>query len=369
METLEKKVSQSTPLRREKTHRDTGLNRLNSGSINGFVINGVVKKGAGVMALLMASALSLTSRTAQADETQGPPILSTSRLSDVVSDVTGEKPKSPEPSPRNQSFASATSRAASVIPCPATPNEEAGGSASWRQYRWGLHVHFDYINSPLRFFAKRAGEIYGDQVRKYVPRVGDVTLGRNFWMFGLGFSYRLSERTTMQHRLMYSITPGERTYQFEGEGKATYAGKEFNIGPVELTHEESGNILGWQSDFRWTLASTHNDGVRFVSGLGVGAWYLTPGESKLAAAPKQFPEYRVVATTAYTGFALEGHPLLGLEWRMTKGLQLNVNGALSIGYVSIWVDPPKNELVKFDTKRYDAPVLAPRADLSLSYHF
>ncbi|MBI5398370.1 hypothetical protein HZB03_02800 [Candidatus Woesearchaeota archaeon] len=187
-------------------------------------------------------------------------------------------------------------------------------------------------------------------------------------MFGLGFSYRFTDRVTMQQRLMYSITPRERTYQFEGEGKATYAGQEFNIGPVELTHEESGNILGWQSDFRYTLASTRNDGMRFVSGLGVGAWYFGYGESKLTGTPKQFPDYRATVTTSYNGFALEGHPLLGLEWRMIEGLQLNVNGALSIGYASIWVDPP-NELVKFDPKRYEGPILAPRADFSLSYHF
>ncbi|MBI5398657.1 hypothetical protein HZB03_04300, partial [Candidatus Woesearchaeota archaeon] len=155
METLEKKVSQSTP--------------LNSGSINGFLINGVVKKKARIMALLVTSALSLTSRTAQADDTQGQPILSTNRLSAAVSDVAGEKPKSPEPSLTNQSLALAASSAAPVIPCPATPNEEAAGSDSWKHYRRGLHVSFDYINSPLRFFAKRAGEIYGDQLRKYVP--------------------------------------------------------------------------------------------------------------------------------------------------------------------------------------------------------
>lgn len=239
----------------------------------------------------------------------------------------------------------------------------------WKKYRWGVHLHLDYLDSPLRFLAKEAGEVYGDQLRKYIPSVGDVALGRNFWMLGLGFSYRINERLTTQYRLMYSATPRQRTYAFTGDGKATYQGREFPIGTVDLTHEESGNILGGQFDLRYTVFSGFNDRLRFVAGGGIGALYFTPGESKLTAVPQKYPDYRVEVATRFTGLAIETHPLLGLEGRIFDGLELGVSGGLSVGYSSIWVDPPKNDLITLKSKRYDGVLLSPRTDVSLSYHW
>jgi hypothetical protein len=235
--------------------------------------------------------------------------------------------------------------------------------------RWGIQLHLDYLDNPTRFFADQAGKVYSRELQNHIPTIGEVTLGRSYWMLGAGFSYRLSKDIDLQSKFLASISPERETFNSSAPGTVEMLGTRMNIGEVDVTHKESGSILALQSDLYYNIASTLGEDVRFLTGGGIGFWYFTPGTSILSATPRQFPQYQVTATTDYTGFAVEVHPMAILDLRVVGPVRLGVGGGVSIGYSSMWTTPQENPIIKLKPERYNGIVLSPRVNASISYTF
>jgi hypothetical protein len=115
----------------------------------------------------------------------------------------------------------------SRAPEPAIP--VSTGPEAWTARRWGIQIFLDYLDNPTRFLANEAGKVYSRELKSYVPSLTDVTLARNYWMLGVGFSYQLSKDFEIQNRFMGSISPEQQTYSSTGQGYVDFMGKQMPI--------------------------------------------------------------------------------------------------------------------------------------------